>query len=416
MFLELYTIDLSHIANLIDVDFEITKRVYDLDSANFKGLVNDIEVVDAKIFRFCDEEGNCLYAGLVKNLIQDGNYVSFKGEDFKKILDTDIILNYAETIAPTTFTLKDIFEKVEEGIQTIWADALTVFDVEFVIPEDYTDVTFIGNYYGQFLVVNALSFLKVYLAYYRYYINAEINIIDSKIVFTITQNEEEVEIKREDFETEIITSDVVTNKAIATIQYDNTLEGNVWVGSTADYYESLSIDMKDETIVGSDNPELYDYADNLPLLFCLKLQYPEPPSMDLVTVYYQVVQNVVDRPALPEVKYFLGKDNEIYEDSIPTEQMIIPVRAKVFQSEFLSKAQLLAVMELVNNRYLDNVMVYNTDVPISLIEYGLLTLFIVYDKSGVPKTMPLTEIHYSNDVYKIKLGFKKILLTEVIRK
>ena len=39
----------------------------------------------------------------------------------------------------------------------------------------------------------------------------------------------------------------------------------------------------------------------------------------------------------------------------------------------------------------------------------------IYDKNGESKTLPISEIHMSNDSYKIKLGFKKTSFTEIIK-
>ena len=82
----------------------------------------------------------------------------------------------------------------------------------------------------------------------------------------------------------------------------------------------------------------------------------------------------------------------------------------------MADAQFNAVYELANARYVDN---NKTIDPIDFSGYRLYTKVALYYDGKLFKTLPISEKIITLDGdgknTKIKLGFKKILLTEVIK-
>lgn len=80
-----------------------------------------------------------------------------------------------------------------------------------------------------------------------------------------------------------------------------------------------------------------------------------------------------------------------------------------------------AVYELANARYVDNIIIDNNKTidPIDFSGYRLYTKVALYYDGKLFKTLPISEKIITLDGdgknTKIKLGFKKILLTEVIK-
>ena len=99
-----------------------------------------------------------------------------------------------------------------------------------------------------------------------------------------------------------------------------------------------------------------------------------------------------------------------------------PVKTKWFESEYLADAQFDAVYELANARYVDNIVIDNNKTvdPIDFSAYPLYTKVALYYEGKLYKTLPISEKNTTFDAsgenVKIKLGFKKILLTEIIKK
>ena len=77
--------------------------------------------------------------------------------------------------------------------------------------------------------------------------------------------------------------------------------------------------------------------------------------------------------------------------------------------------------ELANSRYVDNIIIDNNKTidPIDFAEYPLYTKVELYYEGKLYKTLPISEkitkLDASGLSTKIKLGFKKILLTEIIK-
>ena len=141
-------------------------------------------------------------------------------------------------------------------------------------------------------------------------------------------------------------------------------------------------------------------------------------TYDGTTYYYWQVGQVPRKPRpVPSRNYYLGKDNEIYEENITSENQIFPVQQKIIEEEFLYKAQFNAVYELVNSRFNRNIIVLdNKNVnPLELSALGLNAQITVYDKMNNIAILPVSEIEIRNGSKRVKLGFKKILLTEVLK-
>ena len=77
--------------------------------------------------------------------------------------------------------------------------------------------------------------------------------------------------------------------------------------------------------------------------------------------------------------------------------------------------------ELANSRYVDNIIIDNniTVDPLDFAVYPLYTKVDLYYDGKLYKTLPISEkitkLDASGQSTKIKLGFKKILLTEIIK-
>jgi len=139
--------------------------------------------------------------------------------------------------------------------------------------------------------------------------------------------------------------------------------------------------------------------------------------IDEIEVYWQVGQIPREPKPVPSRNYFLGKDNEIYEQFIAPANQIFPVQQKIIAEEFFYKAQFNAVYELVNSRFNQNIIVIdNSKVnPLELSNLGLNAQITVYDKLNNVAILPVSEIEIRNGKKSVKLGFKKIFLTEVIK-
>jgi len=108
MYVALYDKTYKHIGNITDVKFDIVQRVYDFDSSSFSGI-GERDFSEAFIFSFCEETGVQKYSGLVKNLSQQNNKITFKGEDLRILFDTDIILDFSNATS-SDFVLKIIMK------------------------------------------------------------------------------------------------------------------------------------------------------------------------------------------------------------------------------------------------------------------------------------------------------------------
>lgn len=363
MYIALYDDNMNHITNVDGVIYELTTRVYDKDTFSASGMSND-EIKAAKIAILNDEYGNMEYACLVDNIKIAENKVTIKGLDFKILWENQVLIDYT---SPGSFDgrLSIIFNKISSLLFNVPDTEVNRLPITVNIPIDYSDATSLGNYQDSYLITDAYKFLKLYLKSYEYSIVPSFDIVNKKIVFDFVKNTTEIEVNLKDFMFELTTTSTATNKTIATIKYD---------------------------------PEVENENGEVEII-------PRPSS--IATVYY-----------------YLTKDNQIVastEKGPPRDSRIYPVVTKIYEDDYLAKAQFNAVYELANSRYVDNIIIDNsTSVdPISLRNHAIYTKIRVYIDGIYYKTLPITEKTLKLDggglSVKVKLGFKKILLTEIIK-
>lgn len=391
MYIALYDENQNHITNVDNVTYDLTKRVYDNDTFNAEGVC-DVNVNDAKIVVVNDDEGNYKYACFANSIKPENNKRTIKGLDFKSLFDTEILLDYT---AENSFDgrLSAIFSKVANAIFGGTDAAVEKIPVVVNIPTDNTDTTqTYGSYQGTYQIINAYKFLKCYLKFYEYNIETLYNVSEGKIVFTFVKNNAELAINLSDFIHELTTSSATVNKAVATIKYDVTTPETDADGNII-YTDKQAVD-------DAGNPQ-YD-NEGKPVYVP---KYKPRPST-LATKYY-----------------YRDKDNNIVQSDAAGDiaGRLYPVQTKIFESEYLADAQFDAVYELANARYVDNIVIDNniTIDPIDFADYPLYTKVKLYYDGTLYKTLPISEkittLDGSGENTKIKLGFKKILLTEIIK-
>lgn len=410
VYLAIYGRDLKHITNITNAKYEITRRVFDFDTSTFEGTADTDVSENGFIFILCKDTGEQVYSGFMRNIKQDQSRVVFKGLDFKTIFDTEVTLDYATLPGTAPLQLWQIFRDVVDAVAAE-LDGIMEYAFSYAEPTDYID--WMANYDTQYLIVNANSFLKPYLAYYQYRIKASFDEATKTINCDIVQNEDTKTIKLKDFIYESTKTETSINKAVATLKIDNAEPtGKAWIPSTEEYWNNAAD--RDEVIQSF--PEPMDSAEDYSYGYALKLLVAEQGVPEPYPVYYQVSNSASIRPSdIPKRSYYLGRDNLIYEETILLEQMILPIKAKVFEDGFFQKAQFNAISELVNNRFNENIIITNTQTPIDLRELELYTMIEVHDKNGKVVIMPVAEISLTNESYTIKLGFKKTLFTEIVK-
>lgn len=391
MYIAVYDENKKHIANVTNATYDLTTRVYDNDSFTAEGVADE-DINDAKIAVLNDDAGNYEYACFADEIKPENLKRTVKGLDFKSLWDVEILLDYT---ADGSFDgrLSKIFEKVK-GLVFDGADAAVCkIPVKVVIPNDDTDTTATyGSYAGTYQIVNAYSFLKCYLKYYEYNIESKYDVAAGEIVFTFVKVNKTVAINLSDFIYELTTTSAATNKAVATIKYDvktplTDADGNI-----------IYSDVQDVDDDG--NPK---YNDDGSPVYVPRYQ---PRPANIATVYY-----------------YRNKNNDIVQSDAKgdIDGRLYPVKAKWFESEYLADAQFNAVNELANARYVDNIIIDNnvTIDPIDFSDYRLYTKVALYYDGKLYKTLPVSEkiitVDGSGKNTKIKLGFKKILLTEIIK-
>ena len=492
MYVEIYDKNLNHVGNIINVSYKFTNRTFDFNTATVKGVLNDLDITSSLIAVVCDESGEQQFAGFIKNKkpTEDNLAISFQIDDFKKILDTDMIIDFSQ-IGATSHELQEIFGRVEDGIKLSTDPASTLLNIAFVIPTDTTDTKTVADYTGKYLIVNGLKFLKVYLSYYGYFIKPSFDNINGVILFTfVKQSTDVVEIKLDDFIHEKTSNDIKLNKVIATISFDTAGVGAPsWLASDLTEYDDLAEGMKgvavvdlpeqdglpqgygmklyeivdyvlsDETasiaadtkvmrFVDSETTDCPTYApsqaeaeeaagdvDNYEVGTVIKCVYRNNSyvicstyaiyliveASGTPTYYKNNIPDYIPYPYMAKHIYTLGNDNGIYDGYAPEENRILPVVQKIFEAQYLYESQLNAVYELVNNRYIENIIITETDTQniIKLSDEELYTIIRVYDNNGDYKDIPISEIEYNFKgklkITNIKLGFKKTLLTEILK-
>lgn len=365
MYIELYNANLEHISNVDMVTFDMTKRVYGTDTFTAKGVYRD-DISTALVLRLCEDDGTEEYACFVESLKFNNNEVSITGLDFRSILKTESIIDFTRSFdsslhAILTKALDSIFATLDTTyrklpIQNYFDNSLKNIDTKETIA-DYT---------GMYLIKDVSVFIETYLRVYEYYLQIHLDLIYTKgLVLELKQGQTPIDISLADFEYERSTTSIATNKTVATLKFESRIEN-----------EDGSITIK-----------------------------PRPDT--LATVYY-----------------YLTKDNQIVQSSSPNPDIdrIYPVVAKIYEDEYLAKAQFNAAYELACNRYVDNIMIdANSKLdPIDLERIELYTIFNIYHDGIFLYSIPLAEknikLNNNGHTCKVKLGFKKMLLTEIIKR
>ncbi len=391
MYIAIYDENKNHITNIDNVTHDLTTRVYDPDSFTAEGI-SDTDINDAKIAVLCDDAGNYDYACFADEIKPDNRKRKIKGLDFKTLWDTEVLLDFTVD-GSFDARLSKIFEKVKAAVFDSADAATRLIPVDVIIPPDNTDTTeTYGSLQGSYQFVNAYKFLKCYLKYYEYNIESKYDVAAGKIVFTFVKCDDRVSINLSDFIHELTTTSATTNKAVATIKYnvetpETDADGNIV------YTDTQKTDENGDPVFNDDGSPVY-----IP-------KYKPRPSA-LATVYY-----------------YRTKNNDIVQADASgnVAGRLYPVKAKYYESEYLADAQFNAVNELANARYVDNIIIDNNVVidPLDFSGYRLYTKVDLYYDGKLYKTLPISEkittLNGSGKSTKIKLGFKKILLTEIIK-
>jgi hypothetical protein len=391
VYIALYDENQNHITNVDNATYDLTTRVYDSDSFSGEGVCDE-DVNDAKIAVVNDDAGNYKYACFADTVTPEYNKRTIKGLDFKTLWDTEILLDYTPQ---NSFDgkLSAIFEKVRAAVFDVADAAVGKIPVEVVIPTDKTDTTDVyGDLQGTYQLVNAYTFLKGYLKYYEYNIETRYDIAAGKIIFTFVKCTTVLTVDLSDFIHELTTTSSATNKTVATIKYDVETPETDADGNTI-YTDVQEVDDEGNPVVDDEGNPVY-----IP-------QYKPRPSTIATKYYYR------------------DKDNNIVQSDAEGDiaGRIYPVKTKWFESEYLADAQFNAVYELANARYVDNIVIDNniTIDPIDFSVYPLYTKVKLYYGGKLYKTLPISEkittLDGSGENTQIKLGFKKILLTEIIK-
>lgn len=391
MYIALYDENIRHITNVDNATYDLTTRVYDNDSYTAEGVC-DVDVNDAKIAVTNDDAGNYEYACFADAVTPNKNKRTVKGLDFKSLWDTEVVIDYT---AEGSFDgrLSAIYEKVRAAVFDTPDGSVCKVPVKVIIPNDNTDTTqTYGSLQGTYQFVNAYKFLKCYLKYYEYNIETRFDVVAGKIIFEFVKCSRTVAVNLADFIHELTTTSAATNKAVATIKYDvktpeTDADGNII------YSDAQATDDNGQPLYNNDGSPQY-----------APKYKPRPDT--LATRYY-----------------YRDKDNNIVQsDAVGNiEGRLYPVKTKIFESEYLADAQFNAVYELANSRYVDNIIIDNNKTidPIDFAEYPLYTKVELYYDGKLYKTLPISEKITKLDATglstKIKLGFKKILLTEIIK-
>lgn len=472
-----YAIHNNQIGIITDIEAEITKRVFDFDVTNFKGVCsNNLELA---VYVIMYKDNKLLYSGLINSIKQESGGVEFKVDDFRKLLNSEVLLDFSQ--APPDLTLNGIFTKTMEAVISTFDTMISKIPINYIIPADTTSTIEIADYTHDYIIVNAWDFLKVYLAFYSYYISVNYNNVLNRIEFEFKKQSTTLNIRLEDFIFDKITIKPKTNKAIATIKFEDNTTGtvNTWNASTETYwnsqlpadrgtfstlpspsnfsggyaarvsamYEWIEIapttrfDIDDSvlmsgttcptnTVALSDAINHLGNAGSHPTGTIARLTYfvntPTPEFCAGTVAYFQqrvslynyhvLIENVIflPRPNFVEKVYILGNDNVIYSGYPNNNLRLYPVKTKIFEEAFLSKAQFKAVLSLVESRYNENIIIHNVNAPLDLKTVELYTMVRIFDKTGEVKILPVSQIIFKENRHSLKLGFKKEFLTEII--
>lgn len=181
---------LSHITNIANVKYKITKRAFDFDTASFSGTAEE-DASEGFIYIFKNKTGKNLNAGFMASIEhKDNDEISFKGVDFKTVFDTDIYVSYAReqlsANAEDELLLENIIKKTISLIRDYFIDGIipkekALFpDIEIASVDTYfteeDKAILFGNVFGEDQITNAMKYLKLFLAYFECYFDLNIEL------------------------------------------------------------------------------------------------------------------------------------------------------------------------------------------------------------------------------------------------
>src|SRR5690554_3809953 len=99
MYISLFDVNFNHITNLSHAVGSIITKVYDFDEIKLSGKdtlnVDVSELEKAKVFRLNEDDGKEIYSGFVYKAKKKHNTVEIIGNDFRTLLNTEIMANYS---------------------------------------------------------------------------------------------------------------------------------------------------------------------------------------------------------------------------------------------------------------------------------------------------------------------------------
>lgn len=236
MYIVIYNSNMEYVATIRDVEYDITRRVYDLDTSSFAGICED-KISDAFFFHAKSEEFN--YSGWIKNFKQDGNLITFQGIDLKSLLDTEIELDFNET-QHDYFKLDGIIDFVYDKI----SEKIPFSSTTMLSDADPYDIVYIANYSFQVIRVNAIQFLKPYLVLFNLYLYITWDEKTKGLKIEIKENSNELKIEDEDFIFDENRTSTKTNHTVASliqIQEETTTNAVDFIPTSKEYYNSVAV-------------------------------------------------------------------------------------------------------------------------------------------------------------------------------
>lgn len=386
MYIEIYDRNNKHLGNVYDIKYDITKRIYDFDTSTFSGIC-ECNVKYGFLFVLTTNDNRDIYSGYIKSLTQQDNRVSFKGVDFKTILDIELLLDFTnmerDNYPDTLGKMIDFIWNNEKYVEYRNVTPLTIEFIHWFTPMRDIDIGIFGDFFRGYQVINVNSYLKNIFAFFGYYIDVSIYENRNGVIFNLLPHQNKGSILLQDFTFERNLTDIGTNKTMATIKYEMKEPIKVWNKTNRQTYENTPIGLREVVVYTNENQTFDKDPDSYELFTAFYVAWEINGNIDLNSIeYYVLVPTYDTRPQLPEVHYWLTTDNQIYEGEAPTWLKSYPVKQKIFEAEFLAEAQYNAVSELVDNRYNENIILSKNGSG-ELLDFDSVKLgdiYMVYEK------------------------------------
>ena len=220
---------------LSDVVYTLELRTFDLGSSVLTGHCTEV-LENPAIYVLFENDGTYIHSAFIKKAEAQGEILTLRGEDFKKQLDNDVLLDFSNDLYPN-LSLSSIYQKV---FDEVYKENISNINLFFIVSEDLTDTEFIANFSGRYIIVNALKFLKPYLSYYEYFIKCTYSIAEDAIVFEIVKSPAQIiNVNLTDFEYSQTSNDIKANRVVATIAFPTNTPGQEsWEESDEAFFNS----------------------------------------------------------------------------------------------------------------------------------------------------------------------------------